>query len=130
MLAAAFLVALSLANAGPATKTLTSADNGKTITIAKSQELRVDLKECGSCGFSWRTTAKPDPKVLTTRPAITKNPDCPTPKPGDPTCVGGGYTRVFRYAGKADGQTKLRLEYFGPGKKKSSKTFRVTIRVR
>ncbi len=127
---AAFLVALSLAPTSPAIKTITSADNGKTVTIAKSQQLHVDLAECGSCGYSWRTTTKPDAKVLTTGKSTTKDPDCPPPKQGEPECVGGGHTRVFRYTGKATGKTTLRLEYFGPGRKKSSKTFRVTVRVR
>src|SRR5262245_10945640 len=127
---AALLVALSLASAAPATKTLTSADNGKTVTIAKGQGLHVELDECGSCGYSWRTTAKPDPKVLTRRPATTKDPTCPETDQDEPACVGGSHTRVFRYTGKANGRTKLRLEYFGPGRSKSTKTFRITVRVR
>jgi predicted secreted protein len=120
----AFLVALSLVNAAPATKTLTSADSGKTVTIAKHQALHIDLSECGSCGYSWKTTAKPDPKVLTHRTTLHKDPTCQAP------CTGGSYTTVFRYDGKAAGRTTLKLEYFGPGKSKSSKTFRITVRVR
>src|SRR3954469_25677413 len=114
----ALLVALSLANAAPATKTLTSADSGKTVTIGKHQELRIDLYTCGGCGYSWRTTAKPDPKVLKRRPNLEKsNNTCQQP------CTGGSYTTIFRYEGKAQGRTKLRLEYFGPGRSKSSQTF-------
>ena len=121
---ASLLVALSLVNVAPATKTVTSKDNGSTITIAKSQPLRVELSECGSCGYSWRTTAKPDPKVLSRRPSLHKDQTC------EPPCTGGNDTIVFRYTGKATGRTKIRLEYFGPGKSKSSKTFRITVRVR
>jgi predicted secreted protein len=127
---AALFVALSLVNAAPATKTVTSKDSGKTITISEHQGLHIDLDECGSCGYRWRTTAKPNPKVLTRRSSTIKDPDCPPPDPGEPACVGGGYTRVFRYIGKTTGHTKIRLEYFGPGKKKSSDTFRITVRVR
>ena len=81
---AALFVALSLVNAAPATKTVTSKDNGKTITISKQQGLHIDLDECGSCGYSWRTTTKPNPKVLTRRPSTTKDPDCPPPDPANP----------------------------------------------
>src|SRR3954468_21543696 len=109
----ALLVALSLVNAAPATKTLTSADSGKTVTIAKHQELRIDLRTCGTCGYSWRTTAKPDPKVLKRRPNLRKsNNKCVEP------CAGGSYTSIFRYEGRANGRTALRIEYFGPGNSK------------
>src|SRR5689334_14711618 len=99
----ALLVALSLANAAPATKTVTSTDSGKTVTIAKHQQLRIELSECGSCGYSWKTTVKPDSKVLTRRPVLHTHPTCQAP------CTGGSYTTVFRYVGKAAGRTKLRL---------------------
>src|SRR4051794_3630856 len=118
------LATLGLANAAPATKSVTSADSGKTVTIAKHQQLNVELSECGSCGYSWKTTVKPDPKVVKRRSVLHTDPTC------QPPCTGGSYTKIFRYAGKAAGRTKIRLEYFGPGKSKSSKTFRLTIRVR
>ena len=121
---AALFVALSLVNAAPATKTVTSKDNGKTITIAKSQQLHLELSECGSCGYSWKTTAKPDPQVLSRRPNVHKDQTC------EPPCTGGSDTVVFRYTGKATGRTTIRLGYFAPGKSKSSKTFRITVRVR
>jgi predicted secreted protein len=121
---ATLVVALSLVNAAPATRTITSQDNGKTITIARSQPLHVELSACGSCGYSWRTTAKPDPKVLSRRPNLHKDQTC------EPPCTGGSDTVVFRYTGKATGRTRIRLGYFGPGKSKSSKTFRITVRVR
>src|SRR4051794_4168778 len=126
----ALLVAVSLANTAPPMRIVTSADNGKTITIAKHQGLHIDLDECGSCGFDWETTAKPNPKVLARRSSTTKDPTCPPPKPGQPQCVGGSYTRVFRYTGKATGRTKLRLGYFGPGQSEPADTFRLTVRVR
>jgi len=120
----ALLVALSLANAAPATKTVTSADSGKTVTIAKHQKLHIELSECGSCGYSWKTTVKPDSKILRRRTVLHKDPTCQAP------CTGGSYTTVFRYEGRAAGRTKLRLEYFGPGKSKSSSAFQLTVRVR
>ena len=120
----AFLVAFSLVNAAPATKTVTSADAGKTITIAKHQKLNVELCECGSCGYTWKTTRKPSATVLTRRSQIHKESTC------EPPCTGGSYTTVFRYTGRATGRTKLRLEYFGPGKSDASDAFQITIRVR
>src|SRR3954453_1561755 len=118
------LATLSLASAAPATKTVTSADSGKTVTIAKHQQLNVELSECGSCGYSWKTTVHPDRKFVTRRTVLHTGPTC------QPPCTGGSYTKIFRYVGKAAGRTKIRLEYFGPGQSKSSKTFRLTIRVR
>jgi predicted secreted protein len=127
----ALLVAVSLVPAAPATKVLTQADSGKTVTIAVNQRLEVELSECGSCGYRWKTTTKPAARVLKRRSQVHKDPDCPpSDDPSQPPCVGGSDTTVFRYTGKATGRTKLRLEYFGPGKKKSSKAFRVTVRVR
>src|SRR3954447_12182016 len=118
------LVALSLATATPAVKTLDIKDSGKTVTISKQQPLHIELNTCGSCGYSWRTTVKPDSKVLKRLPNTQHGQTC------QPPCTGGSYTTVFRYDGKASGRTTLKLEYFGPGKAKSSKTFRLTVRVR
>jgi predicted secreted protein len=118
------LVAFSLAHAPPATKTLTISDSGKTVTIAAHQKLRIRLDECGSCGYQWKTKVKPDPKVLTRGPVGHENAGC------EPPCVGGSGTTIFRYTGRASGRTTLRLEYFGPGKSKPAKTFRLTVRVR
>jgi predicted secreted protein len=124
---AALLIAFSLAHAAPATKTLTVSDSGKTVTIAANQKLQIKLEECGSCGYRWSTTVKPDPKVLTRRPQGHSNPPaCSAP----PCPVGGSTTTLFRYEGKADGTTTLRLGYVGPGKSKPSKTFRLVVRVR
>ena len=118
------LVALSLTTATPAVKTMDIKDSGKTVTISKKQPLHIELSECGSCGYRWKTTLKPDPKVLERLPNTHNGQNCQTP------CTGGSYTTVFRYDGKATGRTTLKLEYFGPGKKKSSKTFRLTVKVR
>jgi hypothetical protein len=127
---AVLLAAFSLASPAPATKTLTLGDSGKTVTIAPHQRLEIKLSECrGSCGYSWKTTVKPDPKVLTRRPqGHSKPPACADPT--QPCPVGGSTSTLFRYVGKAAGRTTLRLGYFGPGKAKPSKTFRLTVRVR
>src|SRR4051812_15560929 len=101
-----FLVALGLATATPAVKTLDIKDSGKTVTISKQQPLRIELNECGSCGYRWRTTVKPDPKVLKRLPNTRKGQTCQAP------CTGGSYTTVFHYDGKATGHTTLKLEYF------------------
>ena len=118
------LVALSLTMSTPAVKTLDIKDSGKTVTISKKQPLHIELSTCGSCGYSWKTTLKPDPKVLKRLPNTQNGQTCQMP------CTGGSYTTVFRYDGKATGRTTLKLEYFGPGKTKSSKTFRLTVKVR
>src|SRR3954449_12861266 len=115
------LVALSLTTAAPATKTLTDKDNGRTVTIAAQQKLAIELSECGSCGYSWKTTVKPDRKVITRRTVLHTDPTC------QPPCTGGSYVKISRYGGKAEGRTKIRLEFFSPGQSKSSKTFRLTI---
>ncbi len=132
---AVLLVALSLA-AAPATKTVTKADDGKTVTISQHQVLQIKLDECGGCGYSWRTTLKPDPKVLKLRAVLEKVQPCPTPDPSTPNqqppCpTGRPETTVFRYDGKAAGRTALRLGNFGPGRNsKAADGFRLTVRVR
>src|SRR3954471_5626029 len=119
---AVLLVALSLAHTAPAPKTVTKADNGTTVTIARHQMLKITLDECsGSCGSSWETMAKPDPKILTRRSVTHFQKPCPTPDPANPTVVpacpvGGPETITFRYEGIKAGSTKLRLGYFGPGR--------------
>ena len=120
----ALLVALSLTTATPATKTVTSAANGNTVAIDRGQRLDIDLSECGSCGYQWKTTGRPDRKVLKRRPNTHKDPTCAPP------CTGGSDTVVFHYKGRAAGRTTIRLGYFGPGRSKPSKTFRLTVRVR
>jgi predicted secreted protein len=120
------LASFSLALAPPATKTLTISDSGKTITIAAHQRVQIRLVECRTCGFSWSTTVKPDPKVLKRRVQGHKDPPCST----DPCPVGGSGTTTFRYEGNKAGRTTLQLAYIGPGQSKPSKTFRLTVRVR
>ena len=118
----ALIVALSLTTATPAVKMLDISDSGKTVTIAKKQPLHIALNTCPSCGYSWRTKTKPDPKILKRLPNTSNGRTCQTP------CTGGSYNTVFRYDGKGAGTTTLKLEYFGRGK--VVKTFRLTVRVR
>jgi len=60
---AVLLVALSLAHTAPAPKTVTKADNGATVTIAKHQMLKITLDECrGSCGYSCTRRFRPATK--------------------------------------------------------------------
>jgi hypothetical protein len=121
------LVAVGLAHAAPAPKTVTESAAGRTVAIAPHQLLRIQLDECDDCGFRWETTLKPDPAVLTQRRTIRKLPACAQ----QPGCVGGSETAFFRYVGDAAGRTKLRLGYFGPGRpSKPSESFRLTVRVR
>ena len=122
------LVAASLAHA-PATKTVTKSANGTTVTIAPHQLLRIQLDKASDGGFSWETTLKPDPAVLTHRKTIRKPPACQkNPVP----CVGGSDTLFFRYVGHAAGRTKLRLGEFQFGRRtsKPAESFRLTVRVR
>jgi hypothetical protein len=125
---AVLLAAFSLASAAPATKTVTIDVSGTAIAIGPQQRLQIKLSECrASCGYTWKTIAKPDPKVLTRLPQIHSEP----PTCSEPPCpVGGSTTTLFRYVGKARGRTTLRLGYFGPGKSKPSKRFELTVRVR
>jgi predicted secreted protein len=119
------LVAAGLA--APAPKTVTDSANGRTVTIAPHQLLRIKLDEATDGGFSWETTVKPDPAVLIRRKTIRKAPSCT----GQVCSVGGGDTVFFRYVGHAAGRTKLRLGEFGPGRpSKPSESFRLTVRVR
>src|SRR4051794_13989269 len=85
---AALVIALTLMQAAPAPKTVTKADNGKTVTIAPHQVLKLTLDECsGSCGYSWETTVKPDPKILKRRSVSHWQEPCPTPDPSTPNVV-------------------------------------------
>ena len=107
----------------PAPRVVTTADNGKSIAIARGQQLNIKLSECRTCGFRWATREKPDAKILRRLPTRTSNP-C------KPPCVGGANTTIFRYEGRAAGRTALRLVYLGPGSETATKTFRLKVRVR
>jgi hypothetical protein len=121
------LVAAGLAHAAPAPKTVTKSANGRTVTIAPHQLLRVRLDESSDGGFRWETILEPDPAVLAHRKTTRSSPSCQ----GTVCPVGGGDTVFFRYVGRAAGVTKLRLGEFGPGRpSKPSVRFRLTVRVR
>ncbi len=95
---------LAVTACGGAAMTITEAENGQTITVAKGGTLTVTLASNPTTGFQW-TVDQPDPSKLKQvgEPAYTS--DCPDGRSG---C--GGH-QTFAFTATGSGQTVLRLIY-------------------
>ena len=95
--------------AGPSvtTVTLTEADSGKAISLAKGQPLVLRLAANATTGFAWQTATAPIAAVLTTVSSDYESS-------ATPGLVGAGGTQVLKYQGAGAGQTPLRLIYVQP----------------
>ncbi len=106
-------------------KTLTEADNGKTVTVKVGDLVAISLKGNPTTGYSWRT-AELDGKAVEQAgdPKYTTNPH---PK----GMVGVGGTFEFKFNAAKAGKTVVNLEYVRPWEKgkKPVKTFTTTIEV-
>jgi len=102
---------------------LREADNEKTVSLAKGDELEVRLEAQLGTGYSWRVTEF-DEHLLNR----VGEPAVESPKDAQP---GSKEVQVFRYQAKAAGQSTLALEYARPWEKDKPplRRFRVSLRV-
>ncbi len=112
------------AGAVPAPKVLGPGDSGKTVVLVRGQRLRIELRECPSCGYRWKTTRAPSRRIL--RRLRQRHSGGCSPKP----CIGGSSVTMFRYAARARGITRLRLGYFPPAASRPESIFELRVRVR
>ncbi len=100
---------------------VTEADDGTTVSIAKGQELSVQLPANPSTGYSW--VASDTPQFL----ALQGEPTFETGAPDGVVGAGGTQTTVF--VATATGTGKLMMDYVRPWESgvKPEKTFSVTI---
>jgi inhibitor of cysteine peptidase len=106
-------------------KTLTEADNGKSVTVKVGDLVAISLKGNPTTGYSWRT-AKLDGK------SIEQSGDPKyTVDAHQPGMVGVGGMFVFIFKATKPGKTEVNLEYVRPWEKnkKPAKTFTATIEV-
>ena len=104
--------------------TITEANNGQTITLAKGATLAVTLASNPTTGFQWTVDPiEPSKLKQTGEPSYVS--DCPDGRPG---C--GGH-QTFTFTATAAGRATLRLIYhrsFEPGKPPAD-AFEVTVKV-
>jgi predicted secreted protein len=111
---------LALVACSPKALVVSEDRNGETIRIQPGQELRIDLPENASVGYTWEVTTDPDPAVLE-----FLGSDFAEDNPGT---AGGGGVVSFRYAGTGPGTTELVVsrDYRGEG---IDRTFELTVEV-
>jgi predicted secreted protein len=110
----AALLVPATASAHPAT--LASAQqtrSSQTMTLDQGQKLSLTLLECDSCGYSWKSEVKPDPRILTRRPTVTRDG-----------------RRILRYVARARGTTTLTLAFQGPAGTEPVQRYTLTVKVR
>jgi predicted secreted protein len=106
--------------------TVGAKSNGKTITAAEGDKVRVKLTETPGTGYGWRITTKPARAVLKFRRDLIKG----RPNPGDTPSVGGPADHYFAWTAKGMGTTTLKIRLFPPGvNTKPGKTYKLTVRV-
>ena len=85
----------------------------QTMTLDQGQKLSLTLLECGSCGYSWKTEVKPDPRILTRKSTVTREG-----------------RRVLRFVARARGTTTLTLAFGSPADTEPVQRYTLTVNVR
>lgn len=109
----------------PSNTTVTPANDGKTVTIAKGTKLTISLADNNpSTGYSWQYKTKPSATILksvsdaTSPPAQTQPPTVSAPQP-----------RTIVYRALKTGRTKIALEYIGPDRTTVGDSLSITVKV-
>ena len=106
--------------------TVGAKSNGKTITVAKGDKVRVKLTESPGTGYGWRVTTKPASSVLKFKGDVIKGRS----NPGDTPSVGGPADHYFAWTAKGMGTTTLKIKLFPPGRgTKADKTYTLKVKV-
>lgn len=105
-----------------ASRTVTQADHGKTIDVAKGDSISIQLPENPTTGYRWKLDEH-DPKALEPMQAAGFEVTSPA--------IGGGGGRTFRFVANAPGVStvgmNLRRDWDDP--KLTKGAFRVSFRV-
>lgn len=108
VIAAALLVAgTTPALAQPAPLNVGAGESGRTIRLARGQELNVSVVACVGCPYRWTIVS---PRPLTQLPTTYVSPNDNLP-PGAEPIVGGSRTETYHFRAGRAGRGQLRLNY-------------------
>lgn len=114
------LVLVALAACSPKTVVVGEDADGTTVSIEPGQELRVELPENASVGWTWDLTTEPDADVLR---FVDDDYEADSPE-----ATGSGGIRRYRFKGTGPGETQIVLsrDFRGEG---VDRTVRLTVQV-
>lgn len=103
-------------------RVVTASANGKTVRLARTAVLRIDLAENPGTGYAWRITSRPAAGTL----RLLSDHFVADSHPAG--VVGAGGTRMWRYRGGRPGRTSVVIKLFPPGTAtKPAQAFRLTV---
>lgn len=116
-------VVLGACTPGLGGREITEADNGKTVEVAKGNDLKVVLESNPTTGYSWQ--------VKEVNASILKQVGDPEFKP-DSSAIGAGGKETLTFNAASAGQTTLKLEYRRPWETEEPavNTFTLTVVVK
>jgi predicted secreted protein len=102
----------------------TQADSGRTVRATVGSTFKIRLTNCGSCGYRWRYSHRPDPQVMRVVHISTRSET----KPGQ---VGGNERVTYTIRAVGRGTTSIGLVDQGPGTNpKIARRFHLKVIVR
>jgi len=112
---------------------VTKSNNGQTINLASNEVLEISLPRMASTGYTWNEAKSTDGQTAQT--SIVQIGDCDfihdanAPTINGQRIAGQSGTQIIRYAGLAQGTTKLTMELRRPWEKENPAigTFTITI---
>jgi predicted secreted protein len=96
----------------------TDPKNNARIEVPLGDRLVLRLDACESCGYSWKVVQKPNAAVVAFSRELRSQRDAGCSAP----CAGGNAHERFLFQSHGQGETTVKLGYFGPGKHKPSRT--------
>ena len=126
-LALALVTGTPAAGAPASVRTVTQHHNGKSLSLARGDTLRVELEANGTTGFGWEVAELPR-----NLKRASDRYDAPRWETSGPPIAGQGGTQRFTFAAKAGGRGTLRLAYRQPWDRKArpARSFRLWVVVR
>ncbi|HLZ60111.1 MAG TPA: protease inhibitor I42 family protein [Ktedonosporobacter sp.] len=116
------LLAACANQAGSNQTTLTSADQGKTVTVHTGDKIIIQLGENPSTGYTWAVASSDEQILKLQDSAYTATP---------PVQPGSGGTRTFTFVAQKSGTVPLQLKYWRSfeGDRSIVRRFEATIQV-